>query len=321
MKYRQDVCRQGQRFPFIRAMDWRMAALLSALWLVPGPGPGMATPALARPLAPTELKQAVERPPVPLLPEDIPASINPDPAGITGLNPAPNADLGVAHLRPDPLPIGGTSQQANWLRGVALPIYASAEGDHWGWLVNGWLIPNGYNPIAVGRDATFFMVEAYDQVYSFPVLEIREDGWFSFQYTPAGTAWAHTSQLDIGPTELTLESWDSPLAAATYVKFRRHGISQSLREAPDGNSTMVSLVSPNSLIEPLEVDGDWVRVQVTQPATACAPRAGANQEEGWLRWRGSEAENLLVWFNPNRCEAPDTAPEELAPEAAAEDDA
>jgi len=283
MKYRQAVCPQGRRFSAVPALGWRTAALLSALCLLSGPG--ITTAALARPFTPTQLKQAAERPPVPLLPEDIPDGFSPDPAGITGLNPPLEAN-----------------QQANWLRGVALPIYANAAGDHWGWLVNGWLIPNGFDPIAVGRDATFYMVEAYDQVYSFPVLEVREDGWFNFQYTPAGTAWAHTSHLDIGPTELALEPWDGPLAAATYVKFRSHGVSQSLRETPDSDSTLVSLVSPNSLIVPLEIEGDWVRVQITQPAAACAPRAGANQEEGWLRWRDGDTASLLVWFNPNRCE-------------------
>ena len=55
-----------------------------------------------------------------------------------------------------------------------------------GWLVNGWLIPNGYDPIAVGRDATFTMVQPRRGLYTFPVMEVREDGWFRFQYTPRG---------------------------------------------------------------------------------------------------------------------------------------
>lgn len=255
-----------------------------------------------------QLEQQIEgtatRPPVPMLPDSIPDPIDPDPDGIVGLHPDPDQNMGIGHLRPDPQAYsndyGSDPVKADWLRGVVLPIYAGPNGELWGWLINGWLMTNGYDPIAIGRDATFSMVEAEPGLYSFPVLTMRDDGWFSFQYTPAGVAWTHVSQLDIGPTHLTIEPWSDQLQHTSQIEFRKHGVSQPLREQPDTNQPLISLVSPQSVIEPLAVEGDWLRVRVTQPAAACKPLAGANSEEGWMRWRDPD-QTLLVWFLPRGC--------------------
>ncbi|MGF1567034.1 MAG: hypothetical protein ACFCVD_02975 [Nodosilinea sp.] len=248
-------------------------------------------------------------PSVPALPNNIPAANTPDEAGIVGLTPAPGDDMGIGHLRPSDLTsLAGSNWRtspilnAGWLRGVALPIYVGPGGELWGWLVNGWLIPNGYDPIAIGGDATFSMVQAERGLYSFPVMEIRPDGWFRFQYTPAGTAWAHVSQLNLGPTTLTLERWEDYLGVADQIKFRKHGVAQPLHPSPRRSGSLLALVGSNSLIEPLEVQGNWIRVKVTQPARGCSPLPGASSEEGWMQWR-DDRQMLLVWFPTNEsCE-------------------
>lgn len=248
-----------------------------------------------------------ERPVVPRLPDTIPNVVDPSPNGIVGLNPGPEDDIGVGHLRPQNLSslegtdwINSPMLNAKWLRGVALPIYVGPGADHWGWLVNGWLIPNGYDPIAIGRDATFTMVQPQRGLYTFPVMEIREDGWFRFQYTPAGTAWAHTSQLNLGATEVAIETWSDWMVRTGRVKFRKHGASQPLRPAPNTSTPLRSLVGPNSLIEPLEIQADWIRVRVTQPANGCQPLPGSTTEEGWMRWL-DDAAMPLIWFPTDGC--------------------
>ena len=246
-------------------------------------------------------KQDSSEPTLPSRPSVIPEAILPDEAGIIGLSPSPSDDVGIGQLRPAMLPGSGNAlRKANWLRGVTLPIYPSPESDHWGWLLNGWLIPNDGEPLAVGRDAAFSMVQTEQQIYAFPVLEIRPDGWFRFQYTPAGAAWAHTSHLNLGTVPLTVEPWEISMEDAARVEFRRPGLAQPMRLAPRSNAPLQALVGPNSIIQPLDIEGDWLRVRVTQPARGCTPLPGSSHLEGWVRWR-SDADVPLVWFSASDC--------------------
>lgn len=246
-------------------------------------------------------KQDLSNPVTPPLPTPLPDPIVPEAAGIIGLTPSPNDDVGVGHLRPAiPSPANDDLSGAGWLRDVALPIYPSPESAPWGWLVNGWLIPNDAVPLAIGRDAAFSMVKTEQQIYTFPVLEIRPDGWFRFQYTPAGDAWAHTAHLDLGRLPLTIETWEMSMQSASRVEFRRPGLAQPMRLAPSGTAPLQALVGANSIIEPLDLEGDWLRVRVTQPAQGCIPLPGSSTAEGWVRWR-SEADIPLIWFPATDC--------------------
>ncbi|WP_035986230.1 hypothetical protein [Leptolyngbya sp. KIOST-1] len=249
-------------------------------------------------------KQDAAVPAVPPLPVTVPAPIAPEQTGILGLTPAPTDNVGIGHLRPtnltfapgpDPSPLG-----AEWLQGIALPIYPTPDSPHWGWLINGWLVPNEGEPLAIGRDAAFSMVQTEQQVYTFPVLEVRPDGWFQFQYTPAGAAWAHTSHLGLGAVSLTVEPWETSMQSATRLQFRRPGLSQPMRLAPTGSAPLQALVGPNSIIQPLDLEGDWLRVRVTQPVQGCTPLPGSSTSEGWVRWR-SDADMPLVWFSATDC--------------------
>lgn len=243
--------------------------------------------------------------PVPPLPTSVPQAITPNPAGITGLDPSPQANLGIGHLRPrdlSSLQDNSALVNAGWLRGVALPIYAQPGDEQpWAWLINGWLIIGQSQPLAVGKDAAFSMLRTYDNLYTFPVLESRPDGWLRFQYTSAGTAWVHVSHFQLGTVPLIWETWEDHFLATGSVKYRKHGLSQALLSRPSNNTLPRVLVGPNSLIQPLEFQGDWMRVRVTQPARACAPLPGADTEEGWMRWRNSDAP--LVWHVPQGCQS------------------
>ncbi len=245
---------------------------------------------------------ALAVPAIPPLPTPIPAPFEPPQGGITGQVPSPQEDLGLGHLHPrDLTSLQGTNwgtsflRYAGWLQGVSLPIYAEPGGKPWAWLVNGWLLIEGVNPIAIGRDASFAMVQPDRALYSFPVLEIRSDGWFRFRYTTTGTVWAHSSHLALGQVPLVVEPWADQVRRATWVRFRKPGLSQGLREEPQGDSRLRSLISPNSLMQPLEMEGDWLRVRVTQPAQGCTPLPGATNDEGWIRWRDQQ-QTLLLWF-------------------------
>ena len=253
----------------------------------------------AQPTAPQ--RQPRSQPAAPLRPDSVPEAIVPATTGITSLPTYPSRDSGVGHLRPDDLTSltgPGWPQspllQAGWLQSVALPIYPSPDSDPWGWMINGWLIPNGAQPLAIGRDAAFSMMLMEPRIYTFPVLEVRPDGWFRFQYTAAGDAWAHTSHLDLGAVSLTIEPWSAYVRDASRVAFRRPGLSQPMRVNPSTTAPLRALVGSNSLIQPLDMDGDWLRVRVIQPVQGCVPLPGASTEEGWVRWRDETSTPLLL---------------------------
>ena len=267
-----------------------------------------ASPSLLAVVEADQLAQAVTPPPVPPQPNPIPASRVPSEAGIMGGNPESGGDIGVGHLRPQDLSfLENTGDEnrsllgAGWLQSAAIPIYIQPNGAHWGWIINGWLVPNGQAPIALGEDASFLMWQTYPELMSFPVTQLREDGWFQFQYTPAGTAWAHVEHLDLGAIDLVVEPWEGRFADVEQVKFRQHGLSKSLYSVPGNEQTSIlGLVGPNSLIQPLAFEGDWMLVTVTQPTDGCSAFPGATTQEGWMRWRNDE-QGALIWFDPQGC--------------------
>ncbi|MEM1311178.1 MAG: hypothetical protein AAGF98_17075 [Cyanobacteria bacterium P01_H01_bin.153] len=254
------------------------------------------------------LAQASTTPPVPPLPASIPMPRVPEAEGIMGLMPNPEDDIGVGHLRPrDVSFLDGTEQtassllEAGWLQSAAIPIYIEPNGMHWGWIINGWLVPNGQTPIALGQDASFSMLQTYYALSSFPVMQVREDGWFEFQYTPAGRAWAHIDHLNLGNLDLVVELWENHFVDTGWVEFRRHGLSQALYGAPENaHVNVLGLVGPESQIQPIAFEGDWMRVRVTQPTEGCTRLPGAATQEGWMRWRNDEAQPL-VWVAPDGC--------------------
>ena len=251
-------------------------------------------------------KQAASIPPVsagistivpPANPVPAPTPFAPLRSGIIDISKDMETVESVGHLRPSGIETSADSGLA-WLQSVNLPLYVTPGGEHWGWIYKGWLIPKGKTYLAIGRDAGFAMVRSYENLYTFPVIETRADGWFRVQYAPNGSAWAHTSQLGLGDVPLTVESWESRLEAQDAVYFLDIGKAQALRSQPQQSTNMISLVAADSLIEPLEFQGDWMRVRATRPIANCEPLTGATVSEGWMRWRGERQESL-VWYRPD----------------------
>ena len=255
-------------------------------------------------------KQAIGKangPDPPPLPSPLPAPYRPASSGIVGGTPDVGVPIGIGHLRPRDLDFFETSDwvdspllDAGWLQALRLPIYASPNGSHWGWIANGWLIPNGQDPLAIGQDVSFLMLHTYYALYSFPVLEIRLDGWFRFQYSSAGTAWAHTSQLKLGELELIVESWQDRFLDVGWVYFRNDQARHALRSRPGVEQMLMDWIGNDSVIEPIEFRGDWMRVRVTQPTDGCEFLPNASTTEGWMRWRNAE-QGAWIWYPPKGC--------------------
>ncbi|MEL6138396.1 MAG: SH3 domain-containing protein [Cyanobacteria bacterium J06628_6] len=279
----------NRRFSLLFCLTVTLAVALPVRALPPHPVTTLQVPLVA------------QAPALPALPVNAPEPIEPVLDGISEV--AMNEDWdGIGYLQPT----SPAAEQAGWLREVSLPLYASADGEHWGWLLNGWLIPNGQPAFAIGRDAGFTMVRTAPTQLAFPILERRDDGWIRVQYTDGGSAWVHVDHLDNRGLALSATLTESPiantganisvaqqLAAAERLQFRQAVAAQVLRSQPELNRNVISLVSADSLIEPIEVSGDWVKVRVISPVDGCVPLSRAESEEGWMRWRGPDGDVLL----------------------------
>ncbi len=249
--------------------------------------------AYAQVTQPIDKRNAIAPPP---LPTSVSTPFYPDLSGILDLYSDTDAIPSVGHLRPRYVE-GLTDDSVNWLTSVSLPLYTSPGGTHWGWIHHGYLI-QGESAFAIGRDAGFAMVKPYQNLYTFPVLTIQDDGWFQVQYTTGGSAWAHTSQLEVGDMPLAIERWELLLGSQSVVYFLEQSEAQALRSQPQEATNMLSFVASDSLIEPISIVGDWMRVKVTRPTAQCQPLTGSTVTEGWMRWR-DEANESLVWYNPD----------------------
>lgn len=239
-----------------------------------------------------QTKTAAAVPP-PIAPTPEPEPFSPLITGITDISTSTDTATSVGHLRPSNIE-GFATDNVDWLQSAIVPLYGTPGGEHWGWIYQGWLIPKGQNYLAIGRDAGFVMIRPYDTLHTFPVLETRDDGWFEVQYTSNGSAWAHTSQLALGDTPLTLETWEDHLGNQASIQFLDKSQAQPLRSQPQSANNMLSLVPTDSLIEPKAVQGDWILVQVTRPTANCTPLTGATVTEGWMRWRAEDGESLVA---------------------------
>ena len=94
---------------------------------------------------------------IPPRPSNVPSPNQPEPAGIVTMDTDMDTVLGVGHLRPrfvsflDEPDQYGNLLDAGWLEEIALPLYATPDGDLWGWLTDGWLIPTPLWPRRSGH--------------------------------------------------------------------------------------------------------------------------------------------------------------------------
>jgi hypothetical protein len=255
--------------------------------------------------------QITNAPEVPTLPETLPAPHPPTLAGMSQLSSEPDSRLGIGHLRPADLDdlsrlAPDRPMTADWLQSVRLPLYSAPAGELWGWLADGWLLVNDLDPLALGQDASFITVHSFYSLATFPVLEVREDGWFQVQYTPAGSAWAHVSHLELGDLALTIERWQDRFMAVGLVHFRQEDAEPMLYSAPDeAEDNAIATLDPESWIEPLTIAGDWMQVRVSSPGEGCRPSEAddisADSQEGWIRWRDEASPEPQVWYSPKGC--------------------
>ena len=200
-----------------------------------------------------------------------------------------------------------------WLRMVVLPLYAEPGGEPAGWLARGWVV----RPLAPAAVWEAFAVAGGGgtggEDAGLTILHARDDGWFRLRYaapdsTSDGTAWAHTSQLQMGDVDLEIVRWEEHFLRGEERVLRASGV-HYLREAPSDEGIVLDSLKSHDrwrersedshALAPVEVRGDWMRVRVQRPGGWCGDPPGPRRTtEGWVRWRDSVNGLLLATGSP-----------------------
>lgn len=222
----------------------------------------------------------------------------------------PEVNLGIGHL----LPAEQERFVPDWHRSIHLPFFAKPGSEHAGWMAGGWLVSFSKTGTTISAMSTRGMIETGDETPSFIVLAARDDGWLQFRLDvelgeSSGTAWVHRCHLEAGETALRFESWGQRFVrdGETPPMFFRQLGRHSLRTGPGQTHDRAQWITgqpftENNHLEPLEVEGDWMRVRVRQPSDYCSGSGSvrANVAEGWIKWRSAD-QGPWVWYPTRGC--------------------
>ncbi|MEX1184817.1 MAG: hypothetical protein WEF86_16545 [Gemmatimonadota bacterium] len=207
------------------------------------------------------------------------------------------APLGIGRLHPD-----GSTQSPYWMSEVSLPLFDRPQGTQWGWINRGWLEQGDESqPFSLAG-----MVETEYEVLSFVVTREAPDGWLQVRFgapteRDQGLAWLHRDHLAIGPLSLNYETWNERFMSDEISPLYLRGDGpRVLRSAPSQEAEAIDGITGTHSIEPLEFNGEWLRVRVSQPSGYCTDDTGVKVTEGWITW-WAEGPGPLVWHWTRGC--------------------
>lgn len=218
-------------------------------------------------------------------------------------------NLGVGHIRPE----AAEQHVSDWQQKIRIPLFAGPNGSQNGWIANGWHITLDDGGTAIVPFETRGMLETGYETPSFIALQVQDDGWMEIRVAvekeaESGTAWLHRCHLEAGETPLVFEPWGErflveDIAAALFFRDRDRHV---LRSGPGTSHTRVGSapeqLADNYHLEPIEIDGPWMRVRVMEPSNHCGESSGtgAPATEGWIQWWSAE-QGPWVWYPTRGC--------------------
>lgn len=203
--------------------------------------------------------------------------------------------LGIGHVHPDE-----AMAFSDWLDRIVIPLSARPGFEPERLLVRGWLLDRsgGGEPLQLAG-----LIETEYEQNSMLVTGRQED-WFQLRLAPPGTpgetGWVARCALEASPVPLQFTPWKEWLLSdrISPLYFRR-ATAHRLRQGPGVQHGSVGMITGDHIIRPREVQGDWMRVEVTQPSDYCA-RVRATRRTGWIKWRSPER-GPWVWYYPRGC--------------------
>lgn len=242
--------------------------------------------------------------------------------GLTQKPAQPNWGIGLLTQRhSQPAPSSQTIAVPNpgdeWFTQLCLSLYDSAQGKWWGVLTGQWVVDLS------GSKAQFLefepnLVQASNETYAFIVLQASPEGWFQIQYGHPegdldGTAWVNPDYLQ-QQHSLVVQYWRDVFQPVDKTQTRNRGYlykreqlspSITLRSNPSASSpTLFTLQSDLSGrdygIEPLEIQGNWMRVRISIPRDFCGTEETFKFHEGWIPW-WSATVGPTLYYPPRGC--------------------
>ena len=212
-----------------------------------------------------------------------------------------DGSLGFGHLRyaPEGTAPEGPPGQNDWLGQVELPLSDTQGAEPWGWIAGGWIVGTRGEAEALVAEA---LLETGYEEPSLIVLEEGRAGWLRIRYaTGDRSAWTPACALQASPAGLRFIRWqDWFLDSELSPLFFRTELLRPLRSEPSPESTALVNISGDYILEPLEIRGEWMRVNLKQPSDYCAFDVEPTQTEGWVRWYSADR-GPAVWFFTRGC--------------------
>jgi hypothetical protein len=208
------------------------------------------------------------------------------------------APLGVGHLRVEYTDHG----YYDWPRKVVLPIWQAPGGALLAWLRSGLVFHvdgTAFDPLS-----GLGMVETDYEQLTIIITEVQGD-WLKLRFKDGGdgVGWVHRCYLDIGEVGLAYQSWQELLTEkGDWLHFRSE-VPHSLRAEPSVQSERVTMIGRDHKLKLLQIEGDWMQVEVTQPDWTCT---GPDQtfkgttHRGWVRWRDDQV-GPRAWYYTRGC--------------------
>ena len=216
------------------------------------------------------------------------------------------ANLGVGHL---PVVGDGTGPTGpvgyGWAPHTALPMWDVPNGTFAGWIAWGQVYE------AHGPPSPFTGVGTVETAYedqTIYVLQSTVEGWLQIRLrapteSDDGLRWTHSCHLSLGERGLEFESWNEVIQRQREWLVFRSSARHALRESPGAGSALAGWIGDDHEIELLEMDGDWARIRVREPAVACrgdVEEFTGTEREGWIRWFG-EDQGPWLWYYTRGC--------------------
>lgn len=194
---------------------------------------------------------------------------------------------------------------------IDLALFDAPGGRHWGWATRGRIYDLEQGRPLPDRSGAAVQVPGGR---GFLVVDARNDGWLQIRYGQpddrgGGFAWTRADLAE--GRRASFVRWERLLDGARGLVFRNAGAAHNLRAGPGRDAAVIGqLEGENFDLDALDIDGDWMRVQVHRPP-ACAGTvaedlllggAESSEQTGWIAWRSADRGPWIESAAGPRCE-------------------
>ena len=183
----------------------------------------------------------------------------------------------------------------DWMFELVLPLWQAPDATRpLGWLIGGKV----YADAGVSSLTGVGMVETDYEHTSFIVWETQNE-WFNIRLANGLYAWTHRCHLSTKKFRLDFVPWQTFFHRhADWLHFRRP-VTHMLRASPSMESERVTTIGLDHKLILLDVQGDWMKVEIEQPDITCRGPAPDDAQpvrnRGWVKWRDDAGPWLYIY--------------------------